>query len=214
MSVARSRDERHLYEELGSRFREGGASSPHQRASSRFLFDPQTLSWHHRNLKITVSSFNCHPSLSQNAELLSSLESASVRIYKSPSFPPSAAAPPRFQPCGPLQTSTPPVSCSEPGPGFCHGPPPLDSPRMATIQEDPSLDSHLDEGALEEAFGRLGGGAQRSFEDLTEKSVTSRSERAMLFRLQRQNQIKTKETQCWGGVLSDISGWGFLFETL
>uniref|UniRef100_A0A7N5ZSW5 ADAM metallopeptidase domain 17b n=1 Tax=Anabas testudineus TaxID=64144 RepID=A0A7N5ZSW5_ANATE len=117
-----------------------------------------------------------------NAELLSSLESASVRIYKSPSFPPSAAAPPRFQPCGPLQTSTPPVSCSEPGPGFCHGPPPLDSPRMATIQEDPSLDSHLDEGALEE--------------DLTEKSVTSRSERAMLFRLQRQNQIKTKETQC------------------
>lgn len=45
---------------------------------------------------------------------------------------------------------------------------------MATIQEDPSFDSHLDQEALEEAFGRLGGSAQRSFEDLTEKSVTSR----------------------------------------
>lgn len=68
---------------------------------------------------------------------------------------------------------------------------------MATIQEDPSLDSHLDQEALEEAFGRpAGAAAQRSFEDLTEKSVTSRSEKAMLFRLQRQHQIDTKETQC------------------
>lgn len=67
---------------------------------------------------------------------------------------------------------------------------------MATIQEDPSLDSHLDQEALEEAFGRPAGAAQRSFEDLTEKSVTSRSEKALLFRLQRQHQIDTKETQC------------------
>ncbi|XP_041661246.1 disintegrin and metalloproteinase domain-containing protein 17 [Cheilinus undulatus] len=135
-----------------------------------------------------------------NAELLSSLESASVRIFKPPTFPTSASsAGLRFQPFGPQQTSTPPVSVSDhapvptpfPGPGL----PPLD-PRMATIQEDPSLDSHLAEDALEEAFGRPAGAAHRSFEDLTEKSVVSRSEKALLFRLQRQRQIDTKETQC------------------
>ncbi|XP_018544261.1 disintegrin and metalloproteinase domain-containing protein 17 [Lates calcarifer] len=135
-----------------------------------------------------------------NAELLSSLESASVRIFKPPNFP--TAAPLRFQPSGPQQTSTPPVSgfapSPDPGPTPGQAPPPpaLDSPRMATIQEDPSLDSHLDEEALEEAFGRPAGAAQRSFEDLTEKGVTSRSEKALLFRLQRQHQIDTKETQC------------------
>ncbi|XP_029352025.1 disintegrin and metalloproteinase domain-containing protein 17 [Echeneis naucrates] len=122
---------------------------------------------------------------SSNAELLSSLESASVRIFKPPSFPVSAAttASLRFQPSGPD---------SAPGPVA----PPLDSPRMATIQEDPSFDSHLDEEALEEAFGRPAGAAPRSFEDLTENSVVSRSEKALLFRLQRQHQIDTKETQC------------------
>lgn len=67
---------------------------------------------------------------------------------------------------------------------------------MATIQEDPSVDSHLDEEALEEAFGRQGGLVQRSFEDLTENSAMSRSEKAMLYRLQRQHQIDSKETQC------------------
>uniref|UniRef100_UPI0037E7F26B disintegrin and metalloproteinase domain-containing protein 17 isoform X2 n=1 Tax=Semicossyphus pulcher TaxID=241346 RepID=UPI0037E7F26B len=136
-----------------------------------------------------------------NAELLSSLESASVRIFKPPTFPTSASsAGLRFQPS---QTSTPPVltagtdpaphppSNSAPGSGH----PPLD-PRMATIQEDPSFDSHLDAEALEEAFGRPAGAAQRSFEDLTEKSVTSRSEKVLMFRLQRQHQIDTKETQC------------------
>ncbi|XP_041815010.1 disintegrin and metalloproteinase domain-containing protein 17-like [Chelmon rostratus] len=134
-----------------------------------------------------------------NAELLSSLESASVRIFKPPSFPTTNnPAGLRFQPSGPQQTSTPPVSISGPSPNPAPGAgqPPLDSPRMATIQEDPSLDSHLDEEALEEAFGRPAGSAQRSFEDLTEKSVTSRSGKAMLLRLQRQHQIDTKETQC------------------
>ncbi|XP_069370627.1 disintegrin and metalloproteinase domain-containing protein 17 isoform X1 [Paralichthys olivaceus] len=116
-----------------------------------------------------------------NAELLSSLESASVRIFKPPTFPSAAL---RFQPCSPQQTSTPP--------GSDHTPPHLDSPRMATIQEDPSCDSHLDQDALE-AFGRS---ARRSFEDLTEKSEMSRSAKMLLFRLQRQHQIDTKETQC------------------
>lgn len=129
-----------------------------------------------------------------NAELLSSLESASVRIFKPPTFPTSASsAGLRFQPFGPQQTSTPPVTDPAPIPGPGHA---LLDPRMATIQEDPSLDSHLDEDSLEEAFGRPAGGAQRSFEDLTAKNVTSRSEKALLFRLKRQHQIDTKETQC------------------
>lgn len=66
---------------------------------------------------------------------------------------------------------------------------------MATIQEDPSLDSHLDEEALDEAFGRPARSAQRSFEDLTDKSV-SPGGKAMLYRLQRQHEIDSKETQC------------------
>lgn len=130
-----------------------------------------------------------------NAELLSSLESASVRIFKPPTFPTStSSAGLRFQSSSPQQTSTPPVPGSAPDPALSHLP--LDSPRMATIQEDPSLDSHLDEDALEEAFGRPVGSAQRSFEDLTEKSVTSRSDKALMLRLKRQHRIDTKETQC------------------
>lgn len=130
-----------------------------------------------------------------NAELLSSLESASVRIFKPPTFPTStSSAGLRFQSSSPQQTSTPPVPGSAPDPVLSHLP--LDSPRMATIQEDPSLDSHLDEDALEEAFGRPVGSAQRSFEDLTEKSVTSRSDKALMLRLKRQHRIDTKETQC------------------
>ncbi|XP_063352406.1 disintegrin and metalloproteinase domain-containing protein 17 [Pelmatolapia mariae] len=116
-----------------------------------------------------------------NAELLSSLDSASVRIFKSPTF---SSGPLRFHPSGPEQTGADPAQ----------SPPPLDSPRMATIQEDPSSDSHLEEASLEEAFGRPAGATRRSFEDLTEK--TSRSEKAKVFRLQRQHQIDSKETQC------------------
>ncbi|KAM4522427.1 disintegrin and metalloproteinase domain-containing protein 17 [Odontesthes bonariensis] len=116
-----------------------------------------------------------------NAELLSSLDSASVRIFKPSNFP---AAPLRFQPSG-----SPLVFGADPEPGHT---PPLDSPRMATIQEDPSLDSHLDEEELQEAFGRPAGAgpARRSFEDLTEKRP------AKLFRLRRQQQVDSKETQC------------------
>ncbi|XP_078131512.1 disintegrin and metalloproteinase domain-containing protein 17-like [Sander vitreus] len=131
-----------------------------------------------------------------NAELLSSLESASVRIFKPPTFPTStSSAGLHFQPVGPLQTpSSPPLPGSDPDPSPGHAP--LDSPRMATIQEDPSLDSHLDTQALEEAFGRPAFSTQRSFEDLTENSVTSRSGKALMLKLQRQHQIDTKETQC------------------
>ncbi|KAM9354621.1 disintegrin and metalloproteinase domain-containing protein 17 [Pholidichthys leucotaenia] len=111
-----------------------------------------------------------------NAELLSSLDSASVRIFKPPTL--TAVVPPRL----PEQTTGPVL-------------PPLDSPRMATIHEDPSLDSSLDQSALEEAFGRPTGGTRRSFEDLTEK-VVNRSDRSKPFRLHRQHHIDSKETQC------------------
>ncbi|XP_041831406.1 disintegrin and metalloproteinase domain-containing protein 17 [Melanotaenia boesemani] len=128
-----------------------------------------------------------------NAELLSSLDSASVRIFKPLNF---SAAPLRFQPTNNQQPAGLPVfsASTESGPT----PPPLDSPRMATIQEDPSLDSHLDEEELEEAFGHpvRSGSTRRSFEDLTEKNPTSRSEKAKLFRLHRQHQINSKETHC------------------
>ena len=145
--------------------------------------------------------------ISQNAELLSSLESASVRIFKPPAFPTSTNSTGlRLHPFGPQQTSTPPISSSDPAPVLAPAPAPapapgpahptLDSPRMATIQEDPSFDSHLDEEALQEAFGRPAGSGQRSFEDLTEKSLTSCSEKVIMFRLQRQHQIDSKETQC------------------
>ncbi|XP_053737890.1 disintegrin and metalloproteinase domain-containing protein 17 [Synchiropus splendidus] len=108
---------------------------------------------------------------SSNAELLSSLESASVRIFK----PPVCSAPPRFPATAPLQTSTPPVLAAAADPAA------QDGPRMATIDEDPSLDSHLDE-----AFERLGGSNRRSFEDMT--GVTT-------FRLAKQERLD-KETQC------------------
>lgn len=130
---------------------------------------------------------------SQNAELLSSLDSASVRIVKPPSFP---APPLRLPPSGPQQTNTPPVF--RPGPDSGHTSPPLDSPRMATIQEDPSLDSRLDEDQLQEDFGRAAGEGSvlRSFEDLTKAKVVCRSEKAKLFRLQRHHHVESKETQC------------------
>ncbi|XP_037541956.1 disintegrin and metalloproteinase domain-containing protein 17, partial [Nematolebias whitei] len=73
-----------------------------------------------------------------NAELLSSLDSASVRIFKLPSFP---AGPVRLQPSSGHQlTGSPPVFSF--GASLGHTPQTLDSPHMATIQEDPSLDSH------------------------------------------------------------------------
>ncbi|KAF1377050.1 hypothetical protein PFLUV_G00217860 [Perca fluviatilis] len=125
-----------------------------------------------------------------NAELLSSLESASVRIFKPPTFPTStSSAGLRFQAVSPAQTPSSPLL---PDPTPSPGQAPLDSPRMATIQEDPSLDTE----ALEEAFGRPAGSTQRSFEDLTENSVTNRGEKALMLKLQRQHQIDTKETQC------------------
>uniref|UniRef100_A0AAZ3NUR6 ADAM metallopeptidase domain 17b n=1 Tax=Oncorhynchus tshawytscha TaxID=74940 RepID=A0AAZ3NUR6_ONCTS len=116
-----------------------------------------------------------------NAEFMSSLESASVRIFKPPAI--SAL---RFQASVPTSTPSPSQSPL----------PPLESPRMATIQEDPSFDSHLDEEALEGDFP-MGSSAPHSFEDLTERGpLARRSDKALSFRLQRQARINSKETEC------------------
>uniref|UniRef100_A0A8C7JA09 ADAM metallopeptidase domain 17 n=1 Tax=Oncorhynchus kisutch TaxID=8019 RepID=A0A8C7JA09_ONCKI len=118
-----------------------------------------------------------------NAEFMSSLESASVRIFKPPAI--SAL---RFQASVPTSTPSPRQSPL----------PPLESPRMATIQEDPSFDSHLDEEALEGDFP-MGSSAPHSFEDLTERGpLARRSDKALSFRLQRQARIRinSKETEC------------------
>uniref|UniRef100_A0A8C1NAK1 ADAM metallopeptidase domain 17b n=1 Tax=Cyprinus carpio TaxID=7962 RepID=A0A8C1NAK1_CYPCA len=127
-----------------------------------------------------------------NAELLSSLESASVRIFKPPTSSGSSAVP-RFQASGPLQTSTPPVSISQVAPDPSPTPcalPTTEPQRMATIQEDPSYDSHLDEQALGEDFP-TSGSASRSFDDLTENR-----ENAMSFGVKRHARSNSKETEC------------------
>ncbi|XP_066532798.1 disintegrin and metalloproteinase domain-containing protein 17 [Hoplias malabaricus] len=120
-----------------------------------------------------------------NAEMLSSLESASVRFFK----PPSASAVQRFQTFGPLQTSSPPVqlapaNLTPTAPAL----PNMEHPRMATIQEDPSYDSHLDEQALGQEFPSPVS-APRSFEDLTDSP-----EKALSFRMKRHRS--SKETEC------------------
>uniref|UniRef100_A0A8C2FG79 ADAM metallopeptidase domain 17b n=1 Tax=Cyprinus carpio TaxID=7962 RepID=A0A8C2FG79_CYPCA len=129
-----------------------------------------------------------------NAELLSSLESASVRIFKAPTSSGSSAVP-RFQVSGPLQTSTPPVSFSQVAPALAPNPTPYPLPttehqHMATIQEDPSYDSHLDELALGQDFP-TSVSVSRSFDDLTENR-----ENAMSFRVNRHARSNSKETEC------------------
>ena len=130
------------------------------------------------------------------------------------SFKPSVlSAAMRFQASGPQQTSTPPISppisapalapALAPAAGPATAPasipspdsnqPPLDSPRMATIQEDPSFDSHLDTEALG-AFPLPKGSTSRSFEDLTVRPL-GRSDKASSFRLQRQARLNSKETE-------------------
>ncbi|XP_007235314.3 disintegrin and metalloproteinase domain-containing protein 17 [Astyanax mexicanus] len=123
-----------------------------------------------------------------NAELLSSLESASVRIFKPPSAS-ALSAVPRFQPTGPLQTSTPPVQLPAPNltPTAPILLPNMEPLRMATIQEDASYDSHLDEQALAEEFPSPSSGA-RSFEDLTSP------EKVLSYRMTRHRG--SKETEC------------------
>ncbi|XP_070090909.1 disintegrin and metalloproteinase domain-containing protein 17 isoform X5 [Equus przewalskii] len=119
-----------------------------------------------------------HPS---NVEMLSSMDSASVRIIKP--FP-APQTPGRLQPLQPA-----PVIPSVPVA------PKLDHQRMDTIQEDPSTDSHVDEDGFEKDPFPNSSTAAKSFEDLTDRPVT-RSEKASSFKLQRQSRVDSKETEC------------------
>ncbi|EGW13806.1 Disintegrin and metalloproteinase domain-containing protein 17, partial [Cricetulus griseus] len=116
-----------------------------------------------------------------NIEMLSSMDSASVRIIKP--FP-APQTPGRLQPLQPV-SMMPPVSAA----------PKLDHQRMDTIQEDPSTDSHVDDDGFEKDPFPNSSAAAKSFEDLTDHPVT-RSEKAASFKLQRQSRVDSKETEC------------------
>ncbi|XP_048452422.1 disintegrin and metalloproteinase domain-containing protein 17-like [Rhincodon typus] len=119
---------------------------------------------------------------SSNPEMFSSLESASVRIVKS--LPQSTS---RFQlpPAPPPQVTVPTMAA----------PTKADHHRMDTIQEDPSADSLIGESGLDEVPFPNSSQAAKSFEDLTGHTV-NRSDKASAFKLQRQTQIDSKETEC------------------
>ncbi|XP_029586471.1 disintegrin and metalloproteinase domain-containing protein 17 [Salmo trutta] len=123
---------------------------------------------------------------SSNAEMLSSLETASVVVIKLPT-PPTSSSGTRFLPHS--LSSLPPTGPSASGsistsaPGLASGPAPGsgvvvvgEGPRMATIQEDSSCDSHLDPD--EDDFPPPGGSnaTKSSYEDLTAERSTPRSD--------------------------------------
>ncbi|KAG7316516.1 hypothetical protein KOW79_020057 [Hemibagrus wyckioides] len=123
-----------------------------------------------------------------NAELLSSLDSASVRIFK-PHSASAVSAVPRFP------SSTPPApltagSLTSPASGFLAS---TEPPRMDTIQEDPSYDSRLDEQVLEEDFTTTRTSAARSFADLTDAAEND-LERS--FKMKTHGHSIRKETEC------------------
>ncbi|XP_075717232.1 disintegrin and metalloproteinase domain-containing protein 17 [Rhinoderma darwinii] len=115
--------------------------------------------------------------LPSNVEMLSSMDSAPVRIVKPfPSSQPNSRFPPVQQvPVAPSSAKA-------------------DHQRMDTIQEDPSTDSHLEDQFDDDPFPNSGSPA-KSFEDLTDHPVT-RSEKASSFKLQRQGRVDSKETEC------------------
>uniref|UniRef100_A0A672LTM9 Disintegrin and metalloproteinase domain-containing protein 17-like n=1 Tax=Sinocyclocheilus grahami TaxID=75366 RepID=A0A672LTM9_SINGR len=124
-----------------------------------------------------------------SAEMLSSLESAPIRIVKAHHLHSAAARPqPLLGPTGPV-VSPAQETLSGPGPANLSATLKADPLRMATIEEDPSGDSHLDEV---EGF-RQSGTAARSFEDLTGQSTPSREDKRWLT---RQARIDSKETVC------------------
>ncbi|XP_060773825.1 disintegrin and metalloproteinase domain-containing protein 17 [Neoarius graeffei] len=122
-----------------------------------------------------------------NAELLSSLDSASVRIFK-PHSASALSAVPRFQ------SSTPPApltagSLTSPASGMLAS---TEPPRMDTIQEDPSYDSRLDEQVLEEDFTTRTNAA-RSFADLTD---AAENDLEKSFKMKAHGPSIRKETEC------------------
>ncbi|XP_010733184.2 disintegrin and metalloproteinase domain-containing protein 17a isoform X2 [Larimichthys crocea] len=144
-------------------------------------------------------------------EMLSNLESASVRIVKPPQppfFSGARTAPSSLPQQQQLQQAsqvgaTPAANSSNSNNSSTQDPGPscgltLDSAgglRMATIQEDTSSDSHLGEEGLSDDFttaGACSSAMKSSYEDLTEQSHPTRDRR----RLKRQECIDSKETEC------------------
>uniref|UniRef100_A0A1A8NUF5 A disintegrin and metalloproteinase domain 17a n=1 Tax=Nothobranchius rachovii TaxID=451742 RepID=A0A1A8NUF5_9TELE len=136
----------------------------------------------------------------ESQDMLSNLESASVRIVKPPLPPSSSGGQTAPSPQSPQQLSqvrAPPAASSTQDPGLSYGATPdsAGGQRMATIQEDTSSDSHLGEEGLPDAFTTAGASSsatKSSYEDLTEQNPSSKERR----RLKRQERIDTKETEC------------------
>ncbi|XP_036928148.1 disintegrin and metalloproteinase domain-containing protein 17a isoform X1 [Acanthopagrus latus] len=139
-------------------------------------------------------------------EMLSNLESASVRIVK-PHQPPSFSAgrtapsslPHQSQQQSQVGSTSAASSASSstqaPGPSCGLTPDSAGGLRMATIQEDISIDSHPGEEGLSDDFttaGACSSGMKSSYEDLTEQNQPAKERR----RLKRQECIDTKETEC------------------
>ncbi|XP_026106641.1 disintegrin and metalloproteinase domain-containing protein 17-like [Carassius auratus] len=125
----------------------------------------------------------------RNAEMLSSVESAPIRIVKGYHLHSAAARPqPLLAPTGPAVSPTQETLCG-PGPANLSTALKADLLRMDTIEEDPSVGPHLDE---EEGF-RQSSTAARSFEDLTGQSKPYPGDKR---RLTRQPCIDSKETVC------------------
>lgn len=136
-------------------------------------------------------------------DVLSVPESTSVRIVK-PLQPPSYSAgrtapfsqlpPPQSQ----VRPPAPAAACSstqDPGPSFGANQDSAGEQRMATIPEDTSRDSHLGEEGQSGDFTTAGASSsatKSSYEDLTEQNPSARERR----RLQRQDCLDTKETEC------------------
>ncbi|XP_059209204.1 disintegrin and metalloproteinase domain-containing protein 17a isoform X2 [Centropristis striata] len=136
-----------------------------------------------------TKSFYCPPS---SQEMLSNLESASVRIVKPPSSSGGRTAPSSL----PQQQSQAAASTSTQAPDPSYGPTPdsAGGPRMATIQEDNSSESHLGEEGLSDDFTTAGASSsatKSSYEDLTEQNPLARERRP----LKRQEGFE-KETEC------------------
>ncbi|KAJ8288749.1 hypothetical protein COCON_G00014080 [Conger conger] len=117
-----------------------------------------------------------------NAEMLSTVESASVRIIKPPLAAWSDAGaghtPSSYQPLGPASSPTDPRTA--PCPTGLH---------LAPIQEDPSQGPNLSQGPFLPS-----GTATASYADLTEH-CPPRSHRPHTFHLHRQNRIDSPETE-------------------
>ncbi|XP_075964560.1 disintegrin and metalloproteinase domain-containing protein 17a [Anarhichas minor] len=145
-----------------------------------------------------TKSFYYPPS---SQDMLSNLESASVRIVKPPQ-PLSSSSAGRTAPFSlPQQQSqvgaSPAASTSTQAPDPSCGPTPDSEggPRMATIQEDTSSDSHPGEEGPSDDFTTAGASSlvtKSSYEDLTEQNPSAKERR----RLKRQECIDTKETEC------------------